>query len=121
MKKVIELLLSLEHFKNFLEANVEDEGQAIQEERQEEVKVEEPIQEEPVEEKTVKEEPVEEVNEPVQAETTSPVVESTGVILEEKPVDPIPLVIEDKKPFKPTSYMNYRELREYYKKLRGKK
>ena len=111
MKKVIELLLSLEHFKNFLEANIEDEGQAIQEERQEEVKVEEPV----------KEEPVEEVNEPIQAESTSPVVEPTGVILEEKPVDPIPLVIEDKKPFKPTSDMNYRELREYYKKLRGKK
>ena len=116
MKKVSELLLSLEHFKNFLEANIEDEGQAIQEERQEEVKVEEPIKEE-----SVKEEPVKEVNEPVQAETTSPVVEPTGVILEEKPVDPIPLVIEDKKPFKPTSDMNYRELREYYKKLRGKK
>ena len=116
MKKVIELLLSLEHFKNFLEANIEDEGQAIQEERQEEVKVEEPVKEE-----TVKEEPVEEVNEPIQAESTSPVVEPTGVILEEKPVDPIPLVLEDKKPFKPTSDMNYRELREYYKKLRGKK
>lgn len=116
MKKVIELLLSLEHFKNFLEANIEDEGQAIQEERQEEVKVEEPVKEE-----SVKEEPVEEVNEPIQAESTSPVVEPTGVILEEKPVDPIPLVIEDKKPFKPTSDMNYRELREYYKKLRGKK
>ena len=116
MKKVSELLLSLEHFKNFLEANVEDEGQAIQEERQEEVKVEEPVKEEPV-----KEEPIEEVNEPIQAEPTSPVVEPTGVILEEKPVDPIPLVLEDKKPFKPTSDMNYRELREYYKKLRGKK
>ena len=111
MKKVSELLLSLEHFKNFLEANIEDEGQAIQEERQEEIKVEE----------TVKEEPVKEVNEPIQTETTSPVVEPTGVILEEKPVDPIPLVLEDKKPFKPTSDMNYRELREYYKKLRGKK
>ena len=115
MKKVIELLLSLEHFKNFLEANVEDEGQAIQEKRQEEVKVEEPIKE------SVKEEPFKEVNEPIQTETTSPVVEPTGVILEEKPVDPIPLVLEDKKPFKPTSDMNYRELREYYKKLRGKK
>ena len=116
MKKVIELLLSLEHFKNFLEANVEDEGQAIQEERQEEVKVEEPVKEE-----SVKEEPVEEASEPIQAESTKPVVEPTGVIFEEKPVDPIPLVIEDKKPFKPTSDMNYRELREYYKKLRGKK
>ena len=116
MKKVIELLLSLEHFKNFLEANVEDEGQAIQEERQEEVKVEEPVKEE-----SVKEEPVEEASEPIQAESTKPVVDSIGVVLEEKPVDPIPLVLEDKKPFKPTADMNYRELREYYKKLRGKK
>ncbi len=103
MKSIGELIKACEHLLVFLHHNNEEVAELVEE-------VEELCAEPVVE--VIEEEIVIE-DEPVVAE----------VLAEPKPVTDLDFLkdtaVSFEKPFKPTKDMNYKELREYYKRLRG--
>ena len=112
MKSIGELIKACEHLLVFLHANGEEELVQVEQEQIEELVVQvEELCAEPVVE--VSEEEIVIEDEPVVAE----------VLAEPKPVTDLDFLkdtaISFEKPFKPTKEMNYKELREYYKRLRG--
>ncbi len=108
MKSIGELIKACEHLLVFLHANGEEELVQVEQEQIEELV-------EQVEEICV--EPIAEV---VEDEI---VIEDEPVVAEPKPVTDLDFLKDTpsslEKPFKPTKDMNYKELREYYKRLRG--